>query len=148
MGSLHPASFKALSHLLWLWRDLKVAKRWCAVWSCKPTWWLVTSPFKVRDQNLHIMGKKDGGIVMPNFTALCAAVFSLSTKNSGGGGGYPLSVGARLRGKHLFIDNFEHSSSSEYQVKIFNFLFYFNVQFLSLTYKVKIFSWYSDEELC
>ena len=27
MGSLHPATFKALGHLLWSWRGLKVAKR-------------------------------------------------------------------------------------------------------------------------
>ena len=38
-GSWYPASFKTLSHLLWLWRGLKVAKWWCEVGSFKLIWW-------------------------------------------------------------------------------------------------------------
>ena len=56
--------------------------------SCKMVMWgrviqtdLVTWPFKLGSYNLHIMCKKDEGIIMSNFTALRAAVFPLSTKN-------------------------------------------------------------------
>ena len=31
MGLLHPTTLLALGYLLWLWRGLKVAKRWCEV---------------------------------------------------------------------------------------------------------------------
>ena len=47
--------------------------------------------------NMHIMCKKDEGIVMPNFAARSASVFQLS-RYENSGGGYPAPpVGARCR---------------------------------------------------
>ena len=45
---------------------------------------------------MHILCKKDEGIVMPNFVALRAAVFPLSTKNLRGADIRP-PVGARVK---------------------------------------------------
>ena len=56
MGSLQHTTYKALGHLLWLWRGRKVAKRWYEVGSFKLTWW--PDLFEVGGQNLHIMCKK------------------------------------------------------------------------------------------
>ena len=42
------------------------------------------------------MCKKDEGIVIPNFAALRAAVFSVIYEKPPGGGGYPPPVGARV----------------------------------------------------
>ena len=54
-----------------------------SIYHCHPpvTGQLVNYPFKIEGYNLHIMCTKDEEIVMPNFAALHAAVFPLSTKN-------------------------------------------------------------------
>ena len=46
---------------------------------------------------MHTMCKIDKGIVIPNFAALRAAVFSLFAKNLRGGGYPPPPVGARVK---------------------------------------------------
>ena len=38
-GFITSWTFKALGHLLWLGRGLKVAKRWCGIGSCKKMMW-------------------------------------------------------------------------------------------------------------
>ena len=54
------------------------------------------------------MCNQDEGIVMPNFAALRVAVFPISTKNFGGGGGYPPPVGARVKTKAVYkVKTFE-----------------------------------------
>ena len=53
---------------------------------------------------MHIMCKTDAGIVMQNFAALHAEVFTLSTKNLRGGGGYPTPVDARVKAITLTFD--------------------------------------------
>ena len=72
----HPASFKRLGHLLWLRHGDKDAKKWFEVRSFQVTW-----PLKIGGQKLHIIRKIGVGIVIQNFAAIRAAVFSLLTKN-------------------------------------------------------------------
>ena len=79
MGILHPATFKALGHLLWLWRGLKFAKK--VMWGQVIQTDLVTWSFMVESYDLRIMCKKDEGIVLSNFAAIRTAIFSLFTEN-------------------------------------------------------------------
>ena len=77
--------------------------------SCKKVTWgqviqtdLVTWSFKIGSCNLNIICKKDEGIAVPNFAALRAAVFLLSTKHLGGGISAP-DLHIFLSYLHIFI---------------------------------------------
>ena len=70
------------------------------------------------------MCKTSEGIVIPNFAALLAAVFLLSTKNVRGWGGYPPSPSVRgLKAKLLILGKICGHLSEKALNKLLNTLF-------------------------
>ena len=101
MGLLHHATLKALDHLLWCWRGLKIAKKVMWGWVIQTD--LVIWPSVVGGYHLPIMCKKWSrsyakfrSAVRCGFPGIYEKLIVTVRKTFGGGGGYPPADGAQV----------------------------------------------------